>query len=388
MVAAVAVLVAGCGESPPSGSHPPSTAPSTDASASTEAHAPSGSATPALAGDLRIVVADALRMRADPGTGSELVGGLERGDTVLVVSDPVTAEEFSWVEAITLGGARGWLAEGDGTDAWLQPVPSQSAGDPMLSFEFACDVVGPFNAPSTLIYEDGRVIHAFTGPLELSGGAMLERRLSAGGMEHLRETIFASPHLQASAEYRPVPRPGAEPPGHGACSFTFIVTTGGTPIEVTSIGWFGDEEESTFYEPSPERKALDGIARNLMAIDAVLGESSWEEADWVPSIPPEHLLWLGPGDFEAPEGAVLVDPSGFGLGDLEAFGEPSGRGRCGIISAEQAFQFARVLNAAGTSPPLRLHAPVTFGFRVEAGWNSYGLLPVTPGSPGCDEVGF
>jgi hypothetical protein len=386
--AALALVTAACGTAQPTVTAIPSAGEaSTAASASAELSAPpSGSAVPVPDGELRLVVADALRMRSEPGTGSEPVAGFERGDAVLVVSEPVTADGFAWVEAVGIDGDRGWLATGDGTDAWLVPIPEQPAGNPMLSFEYACDVVGPFNAPSTLIYEDGRVIHAFTD--ETHGGDLLERRLSAAGIEHLRETIFASPFLQTSGEYTPVPRPGAEPPGHGACSFTFIVATDAAPVEVTSIGWFGDQEESTFYQPSPERKALDGIARNLMAIDTVLAESFWEEADWLPSIPAEHLLWVGPGDFQAPEGTVLVDTTAFGLGDLEAFGEPSGRGRCAIITAEQAFTFARVLNEAGTVHPIRLHIPGSFGFRVDGGWRYYGLLPVTPGAPACDEVSF
>lgn len=333
-----------------------------------------------------MVVADELRMRAAPGTDSELVAGLVRGDVVQIVSGPSDADGFTWHEAIDIRGRRGWLADGDGSDPWLSTLPSVGDADPLLSFEFACDVTGPFQSPTTLIFGNGSVAHVFTGQAEVSW-AWHMRSLSGSGLDHVRSTILESPYLQSSGEYRPVPLPDSEPPGHGACAFTFIIATDAETITVTSIGWFGDQEESQFYEPSPERKALDGIARNLMALESVLDDSSWESGDWIEWIPPEHLLWFGPGDF-APEGAVPVDPAAFGLGDLDDFGAPSGRGRCDIVSARQAFQVARVLNEAGNEHLVQLGAPDSFGFQLETGSMSYALMPSTPGSPGCDEVGF
>ena len=330
-----------------------------------------------------IVVADELRMRAAPGTGSDLVAGLERGDVVQIVSGPSDSDGFAWYEVIDIAGRPGWVADGDGSDVWLSELPAGDDGVPILSFEFACDVTGPFQGPSTLIYEDGRVLHDFSG-----AGEWRVRTLSGSGLADIRNNILGSPLLQANAEHVPVPLAGAEPPGHGACGFTFIIATDGAPIEVTSTGWFGDEEESEFYEPSPQRKTLDAIARNLMAIDSVLGESSWEPAGWLPWIPEEHLLGVGPGEGPPPDNIVLVGPDATGLGDLTSFGAPSGPGRCGVISRAQAFEFARALNAAGHEPGLRLNTSANLAFGTDIGW-MYGLFhPSGPGTPSCDELQF
>ena len=331
-----------------------------------------------------MVLADELRMRAAPGTGSDVVAGMERGDVVQIVSGPSDADGFAWYEAIDIMGRHGWLAEGDESDAWLSALPAQVDGSPILSFESACDTTGSFQGPSRLVYQDGRVLHNFSG-----AGAWRVRTLSASGLADVRNDLLGSPYLQASAEYRPVLRPDAgDAPGHGACLFTFIIATDGAPIEVRSVGWFGDEEEAEFYEPSPERKTLDAIARNLMAIDSVLGESSWEPAGWLPWIPEEHLVGLGPSEFPPPDDIVLVEPDALGLGDLAAFGAPSGRGRCDVISRAQAFEFARALNVAGHEPSLRLNTSAAFAFRTDTGW-TYGLFhPNGLGTQSCDGPGF
>lgn len=383
---AVGVLVAGlagCGTGEPSGS-PASVTPEVSASASSGLPGPSASGSADdPAGTLMMVVADELRMRAAPGTDSDLVAGLERGDVVQIVSGPADADGFAWYEAIDITDRRGWLAEGDGSDAWLAALPSEGDAVPLLSFEFGCDVTGPFQGPTTLIYEDGRVIHDFTGATDWR-----VRTLSATGLARVRDDLLGSPHLQASGEYVPILRPGAEPPGHGACLFTFIVATDGAPIEVTSVGWFGDQEESEFYEPSPERKVLDAIAHNLMAIDSVLDDSSWEPAGWLPWIPAEHLIGLGQGEGPPPSELAVVEPERTGLGDLAAFGAPSGPGRCDIVPRETAFQFARALNEAGHEPPLRLNTSANLAFGTDIGW-MYGLFhPNGPGTPTCEELDF
>ena len=300
-VTGVILVLAGCGTATqPSGSAAsalPET-PSADASvtvsatpAATSADAtPAATEVPAGEGAVVMVVADELRLRAEPGIEGAVVGELSRGTVVRATDGPVEAGGFRWYEVVDVSDHQGWAADGDGTDPWLAPIESVVDAGTLLAFGSACDVTGPFNAPSTVVLDDGRVI--------LRGsdyGSWSVRRLSAAGMAHLQANVMSSPHLQQSDEYQPVPLAGAEPPGHGLCVFTFSAGTGTEPIVVTSVGWFGEQEESTFYEPSPERKALDAIARNLMVIDSVLGESMWEPAGWLPFVAEEYVLWAGPG---------------------------------------------------------------------------------------------
>jgi hypothetical protein len=303
---------------------------------------------------------------------------------VQIVSGPADADGFAWYEAVAIDGQRGWVAEGDGTDAWLSALPADDDEVPILSFEFGCDVTGPFQGPSTLIFEDRRVVHHFSATNEWR-----VRTLSASGLADVRANVLGSPHLQASAEYVPVRRPDAgDPPGHGLCLFTFIIATDGAPIEVTSVSWFGDAEESEFYQPSPQRKTLDAIASNLMAIDSVLGEASWQPGGWLPWIPEEHLIGFGPGEGPPPDEAAVVEPGSTGLGDLAAFGAPAGRGRCGAVTREQAFDFARALNEGGHEPAIRLNVSTSFAFTTGTDW-TYGLFhPSVPGTPSCEELDF
>src|SRR5688500_14699924 len=118
VVVPLVAALAACGGPQASGS---------PASPSPESSVPAASATPGPsastsaehpAGTLLMVVADELRMRAAPGTGSDLVAGLSRGDVVQIASGPADADGFAWYEAIDIDGHRGWLAEGDGSDAW------------------------------------------------------------------------------------------------------------------------------------------------------------------------------------------------------------------------------------------------------------------------------
>jgi hypothetical protein len=338
---------------------------------------------PDVEGAIMQVVADELRMRAEAGTASTLVGTLERGTAVRIESGPVEADGFTWFEVVDLEGRGGWAADGDGTDPWLAGIPDMTGGTPMLMLEYGCDVIGPINPPATTVLDDGRVIATD----QSSGYGWIVRQLSATGLEQLRDGVLESPYLQASAEFPPQPRADAgEPPGHGACSYTFTIAAGDEPIVVTTIGWFGDEEERTFYEPSPERKSLDGVARNLIAIDGVLGEEAWE-GQGLPFVAAEYSLHIGAGIGPAPEDAGLIDPNELGLGDIGSFGSPAGSGRCATLSRAQAFEVARVLRASNAALDVRLDA-VTFPyFATDAGWFSVALAPVFPdGQPDCASI--
>lgn len=370
-VASLAALlaIAGCQSATPSGSAPgPATA---SAPVASESGQPSPTATgaeptpsgEAPASNILQVVADELRMRAEAGTDAALVGTLGRGAPVRVDSGPVEADGFTWYEVTDLAGRQGWAADGDGVDAWLSSIPDLTSPAPILTLTYGCDVLGPINPPATTVLDDGHVLMT-QGP----AGEWSVRQLSESGLQEIRDDVFGSSHLQASAQYEPQRRADAgEPPGHGACLYTFTVPTEDEPIVVSAVGWFGDEEEAQFYVPSPERKALTAIARNLIAIGEVLGDDAWE-APAYPYIAREFAVAIGPD----------VDPDTLGLGDAEWSQDPAGAGDCAIISRGEAFEAARIVNEDGPSQPVRLDS---------AYFSPMVLVPRTPdGYPDCSDI--
>lgn len=330
------------------------------------------------------VVADALQVRAEPGTDAGVTGSLARRAVVRVESGPVDVDGFTWYEVVDLSSQRGWAAAGDGTDPWLAPAAEDGDENVVLSFSYGCDVTGPIMYPATTVTEGGRVIRGYG-----QAGGMTVGQLSESGMAHIRENVLGSQYLQASGEYIAEPRPGAgDPPGHGACFYTFMLPTGADPIVVQAVSWFGDQEEAEFWQPSPQRKALTEIANNLIAIDEALGDDAWDEPPGRPYVAAGYVLWIGAGTGAVPEEAGSIDPSALGLGELDAFGAPAGSGRCAVVTLADAFEAVRVLNErAGEN--IALHGLAFLQFGTDDGWYTFTLLPRTPdGQPGCDAIGL
>jgi hypothetical protein len=375
-------LVAGCGPAPsvsPTSTLEPSTGvPSTSPAPSAAGNAPMGA--------VLQVVADQLRLRDDAGVDGGVVAVLERGAFVRVASEPVDVDGFTWREVVDIANRTGWAADGDGTDAWLAPIDPTHGAPVIFSFGYGCDVVGPVNPPTVTVLDDGRVVAID----DFRGSVWWVRRLSDAGMRRVREDILGSPHLQASAEFLPRLRAGVgDPPGHGACSFEFTIPKDPDAIVVTSMSWFGDEEEAAFYEPAPERRALDHLARNLMAIDDALGEDAWQPAPRLPYAADSYQLWIGSDPGAGPSAGPSIDSAALGIGDVRSFGAPAGSGRCGAVSREQAFELARVLNAAGAVDPVQLNLVTFTGAQIDGISSTIVLAPTTPdGQPGCDAFSF
>ena len=384
----LAGVVAACSASPTTTSGPPTPAATTSApdspAPSSPAATPAASvgASPPIAADGAFlqVVSDELRMREAADTDAELVGTLAHGSLVRVESGPTEAHGYTWFEVVDLGGRQGWAADGDASDAWLAPIPDGTDGTSILTMRYGCEVTPPINPPATTVMDDGWVL---TTHRVGQGSGWIVRRLSASGLDAIREDVLGSPYLQSSASYQPQRLPGAEPPGHGACLYTFTVDTDGEPVLVESVGWFGDEEERAFYEPSPERKALDSIARNLIAIDTVLGDEAWEGRG-LPYVAAEYVIVIGDGTGPAPGGSPTLVPATLGLGDLDEFGEPMGLGRCGVVTRAEAFEFARVINAA-VPDSVRLDTLMYVNVTTAEGWISAEIAPRFPGGESdCD----
>ena len=325
-------------------------------------------------------MADGLQIRSAAGTQSPVVGGLERGAVARIESDPVEADGFAWYEVTDLDSNTGWVASGDGEDPWLAAVVDQPAGSALLRFEQACDVTGPLNLPPVTVMEDRRVVMG-----DYERGWRLWH-LSDAGFERLSGAVLESPYLQASAEYALVLRADAEPPGHGVCAYTFTVGNAPEPIVVTSIQWLGQEE--VFFEPSPERRALDGIAHGLNTLEESLGPDAWE-AEPFPYVADSFIASLERLGGPVPAGQTRVDPGalpiGTALGDLE---DPPPDGICGDLTVAEAFELARVLRDADVGL-MALDNFSSGSYATDAGWFSLTLAPQAPdGYPACGDAGF
>jgi hypothetical protein len=154
--------------------------------------------------------------------------------------------------------------------------------------------------------------------------------------------------------------------------------------------WFGDEEESAYYEPSPERLALHQLAIDIQDPEAWIDPSGWEDSEAVPFVPVTYLVLAGVTSPQLPtEGAPDVDAVTWPFDqEPDAFGEPVGdaRQRCAIADAAAIEVLAAELAAAG----LEQFEGVPNGANVTLPWGSRDaaldlfIYPQMPdGEPPC-----
>ena len=242
------------------------------------------------------------------------------------------------------------------------PVPSAEPsstpvaggeGEALLSFIALCDVLPPIIGPSVSILDDGRVIWNRLNDDQVST-TLSVRRLNAEGLAQVAESVTGTELFEADGAYDLVRRPETpDPPGHGLCRWVFDWDGAGGAVQVESIMWLGDDEESTYFEPAPERRALHELALDLQDPEAWIDPTGWEDPEAVPFAPLSYLvqatLWPSVPEI-ATEGAPDVEALTWPFDqEPDAFGEPVGDGqqRCGIADAEAVEQLAAELAAAG-----------------------------------------
>lgn len=197
-------------------------------------------------------------------------------------------------------------------------------------------------------------------------------------------TLATLPALAETAQYRPELRPGAgEPPGHGLCVYRFTLSSSENRVHVTSVSWFGDEEESQYYLPAPERRTLDELARRLMLGRGLFTDESWE----IPLAEYEaerHLVWIWAEAASPTAGAPAIDGLGV-LGDPAHFGEPIRTGRCGYLNGANAGSMSAAV--ADSPTPMALNAVAYLTASSESGWMNIVTSPITPdGFPTCGDI--
>ncbi len=254
--------------------------------------------------------------------------------------------------------------------------------------------IDPFSMlPGVTVTADGTVIWRPVSTTELTG--YLTRRLTDDGLAELRQIVFGDGLLDADATHELEPLPDAEPPGRGATEHTFTVGEGSDQVVVTSVGWLGDEEEATYYEPDPERRALDELASQLRDPESLLGEDAWDgpattyEAD-------EYLLVLTAyrdvppyGNPDISQVTLPTDEAPDEFGDAYGAGVEPPNARCDVLSRDEAAAIVDALTTLGVSEENSVGMDRATGASLD--WAEGGgvvdlyLLPRMPGEyPGCD----
>ena len=205
--------------------------------------------------------------------------------------------------------------------------------------------------PWATLMADGTLVWRPFDPVSDFNG-FVTRKLTPAGLDQLRQHVFGGGLLDADATHELDALPGAEPPGRGVGVHTFTVGDGADRIVVRSVQWLGDEEEAAYYEPAPERQALDALAGELRDPETLVDANAWE-GPAAPYEPADYQLVLSPYRDAPPYGNpdVAEVPIGFD-GPLDEFGVEAGHPaspvlRCAVISREQAADIAAALTTLG-----------------------------------------
>jgi hypothetical protein len=273
------------------------------------------------------------------------------------------------------------------------PSEAGAADELVLRMKFGGGVTfGPDLMPEFTLMADGTVVWL---PLQTSvenPPTLVTRQLTAEGLAELRELIFGSGYLDESATYELEPRPDAgEPPGHGVGIYTFTAESADRePVVVTSVQWLGEAEESTYYQPAPEREALDALAQQLRDPESQLGSDAWAgpprgyEA-------PDYLLVLRLAPDVAPFNGTDASEIRWPFdGPLDAFGEQAGEvtdARCGTITSDGAAAIVADLNDAGGLAGMAMASSASLDWAEGSGTVDVFLIPRMPdGYPACEDV--
>jgi len=390
----------------PTASAGPYSSSTSEASPSSSAPGPSASVIPYAAGDpLLQVTVDGLRMRASPSTSADIIRSLDRGEVVrLRGGAPADADGYAWHEVVDLDSRIGWVAMGGGGMAWLEAVPAQPATSALLlRYQRNCDAnprepgVISVWPPDLTLTADGRIVMwSGGGRLGTSTFRLAVRQLSPSGLAQFQRVVLDLPALQETATYVPERLPNSpDPPGHGVCTSQFTLGEGTARVEVSAVGWLG-EEEGVYWVPSAERRVLDELADHLEDVEVWLGAAAWSEPIARPYVSSSYLLWLEPPNDPPPPPEVNA-PSVRGApwpfdGPIDQFGEPVGQARCGHLDLAQAFETLRLMRSLGVEamalgdPPRQaaLDGLALGNFTIDAEWFGFWLTPRGPdGYPGC-----
>ena len=266
--------------------------------------------------------------------------------------------------------------------AWEEP------GELLLRYSVMCDVPGPVAMPQTTILQDGRVVWLRGADDPAGNSEWVVRQLSDDGLDSVRAATAGTALLDEDAQYTSEHREGApEPPGQGACVHAFAHRDGQIDAAVSSLMWFGDEYETTYNEPDPEREAIDAFAHLVADPEAWLGADAWAEAGARPYRAPAYLVTTAES-FGAPSGRDVNDTAWPFDQPAASYGDLYGANalRCGVATAERVIEFA-ASTVLPDGSPVDLPQPPDISLSDGETELAINLWPQMPdGHPGCEAI--
>jgi len=256
------------------------------------------------------------------------------------------------------------------------PAPSSDASAALVLRLLGGGEAGRFHLVTIL--DDGRVISS--DPFGAS--PPVERRLTAAGVQLVRDELAATGLTDTSADYQPVPNPGADPPPYGGAGPSLEVGQPGGETVIITWFLFGDTEED-YFQPQPEAEALEALATRLATLDEWLPADAWEDADGIPYEPEGYRMTIAsqPWGGDPDELPVESDTVTWPLEDaMDAFGEvtnpPPDETRCGLVDSEDG----QAVNAALEDAGATLGGPTSYqlGERSTSRLVTITLEPILP----------
>ena len=189
-----------------------------------------------------------------------------------------------------------------------------------------------------MVMRDGRVVWN-----EPNVGVQ-QGRLSPEGVAWVQEQLDATGLLDKAGSFDAEVRPGTQPPGGGAVSYDFTVSSPSGPVRVTA-GIPGNADERYWIVPE-ELRTLTDLGGRMMDADAWVPANLWLEGAR-PYVPQQYLLLvtLNPdraADAIDPRAVVDVDrvlwpvPGSIDTVTPAALGANDPRARCAVLDAGMA----------------------------------------------------
>jgi hypothetical protein len=168
----------------------------------------------------------------------------------------------------------------------------------------------------------------------------------------------------------------------------FAHRDGSIDADVSSLMWFGDEYETTYNEPDPERQALDTIARRAADPEAWLDDGSWADSEARTYRAPAYLVLSAETSWETNAGGDVSETAWPFDEPPATYGEVRGSiaNRCGVALAGRVTAFVESTVLPDGSP-VELPQPPAILLTDGARKLAINLWPQMPdGHPGCEAL--